>query len=48
MLSYKVDVVYVGVCVWRHLKQELAWAADKPLWIIRNAMLFKTVIQLMN
>ena len=28
------------VCVSRHLKEELAWAIDKQLWVI---MLFKTV-----
>ena len=48
MLSYKVGVAYVGVRVSRHLKQQLAWAGDKPLQIIRNTMLFITVIQLMS
>ena len=29
-------------------KEELAWATDKWLWGISNAMLFKTVIPLRN
>ena len=32
----------VNVCILRHLKEELAWAIDKWLWVISNKMLFKT------
>ena len=32
------------VCVSGHLKEQLAWARDKQIWAINNAMLFKTVI----
>ena len=39
-----VGMAYVGIHVSRHLKEELAWAIDKWLWIISNIMLFKTVI----
>ena len=39
-------VVYVNVHVLRHLKEELAWAIDKWLWVISNKMFFKTVIPL--
>ena len=39
-------VAYVNVCISRHLKEELAWAIDKWLWLIINIMLFKTVIPL--
>ena len=28
----------MNVCVSRHLKQELAWAIDKRLWIVSNIM----------
>ena len=42
----KVGVVYMNVHVSRHLKQELAWAIDKWLQVISNAMLFKTVLPL--
>ena len=31
-----VSVVYVGVQVWRHLKEELAWTADKWVQITCN------------
>ena len=40
MLVTKVGVVYVGLCVSRQLKEELAWATDNKL--ISN-MLFKTL-----
>ena len=39
-----MSVAYVGVHVSRCLKEELAWATDKRLWVIRNMMLFKTVL----
>ena len=40
-----MSVVYVGiVCILRHLKEELAWATDIWLWVIRNIVLFKTVM----
>ena len=35
------DVVYTGVCVLIHLKEELAWAIDKWLQVISNTMLFQ-------
>ena len=35
-----------GVHVSKRLKEELAWAIDKRLWVISNKMLFKTVIPL--
>ena len=41
-------MVCVCVCISRYLKEELAWAIDKQLWIISNIMLFKTVIPLRN
>ena len=44
----KVGVVYVNVRVSRCLKDELAWAIDKRLWVISNKILFKTVIPLRN
>ena len=46
--SYKVDVGYMGVHILRCLKEELAWATDKQLWVISNIMLFKTVLLLRN
>ena len=45
-LSLKVGVAYVNVHVLRHLKEELAWATDKWLWVISNTVLFKTVTPL--
>ena len=33
--SCKLGVAYVGMCILRLLKQELAWATDKELWVIR-------------
>ena len=42
----KVGVAYVNVHVLRHLKEELAWATDKWLWVISNTVLFKTVTPL--
>ena len=39
--SYKVDVVWH---VSKHLKEELAWATVKRLWVVSNVMLFNTVI----
>ena len=42
----RVGVAYVNVHVSRHLKEELAWAVDKRLWLIINTVLFKTVIPL--
>ena len=38
-------MAYVNVCVSRRLKEELAWAIDKRLWVVSNEMLFKTVIR---
>ena len=37
----KVGVVDIDVCVWSYLKEELAWAVDKRLWVISTIMLFK-------
>ena len=34
----------MNVCVSKSLKEELAWAIGKQLWVISNKMLFKTVI----
>ena len=35
-------MVYVGiVCILRHLKEELAWAADKRLLVISKVKPFK-------
>ena len=31
-------MAYVGVHVSRCLKEELAWATDKQLWVIRHMM----------
>ena len=36
-------MVYVGIHVSRHLKEELTWAIDKGLWPIVNVILFKTI-----
>ena len=44
----KVSVVYIHICVLRHLKEELGWAVDIQLWVFSNKMLFKTVIPLRN
>ena len=41
----KVGVVYMIVIhIVRHFKEELAWPADKQLWIISNLILFKQYI----
>ena len=42
----RVGVAYMNVRISRHLKEELAWAIDKWLWLIINTILFKTVIPL--
>ena len=44
----KVGVAYVNIHILKHLKEELAWAIDKQLWVISNKMIFKTVISLRN
>ena len=44
----KVGVAYINVSVPRHLKEELAWAIHKQLWVISNTMLFETVIPQRN
>ena len=41
-------MAYVNVRILRHLKEELAWAIGKWLWVISDKMLFKTVILLRN
>ena len=38
-------MAYINVHVSRRLKEELAWATDKHLWVISNQMLFKRVIR---
>ena len=38
----------VGVDILKDLKEELAWATDKRLWVINNIMLFKIFIPLRN
>ena len=41
----KMGVVYMSVIhIVRHFKEELAWPADKQLWIISNLILFKQYI----
>ena len=35
-------MVDLDVCVSSLLKEELAWATDKRLWVISNIMLFKS------
>ena len=42
----KVGVIDMDECVLSHLKEELAWAIDKRLWVISTIKLFKTVIVL--
>ena len=42
----RVGVAYVNVCISRRLKEELARAIDKQLWLIIYTMLFKTIIPL--
>ena len=37
-------LAYMNVHALGHLKEGLAWAIDKQLWVISNVMLFKTVI----
>ena len=34
-------MVDIDVCVSSYLKEELAWAVDKRLWVISTIMLFK-------
>ena len=36
----KVSMIDVGICLSSHFKEELAFAADKRLWIISTVMLF--------
>ena len=38
-LVIKVGVVDIDVRISSHLKEELAWAVDKRLWIISTIML---------
>ena len=39
-------MAYMNVWILRRLKEELAWAIDKLLWVSSNKMLFKTVVSL--
>ena len=34
-------MVDVDICMASHLKEELAWATDKRLWVISTIVLFK-------
>ena len=34
----------MNICISKYLKEELAWAIDKRLWVISNRSLFKIVI----
>ena len=38
--TFKLGMVCVDICISSHLKEELAWAADKRLWVISTIMLF--------
>ena len=40
-----MGVAYVNVRISKSLKEELAWAMDKWLWVVSNKILFKTVIR---
>ena len=44
----KVGVVDVDVHVSSHLKEELAWAADKRLRVISTIMLFKKQLYMLT
>ena len=44
----KVGVAYLNIHISTHLKEELVWIIDKQLQVIRNKMLFKTVVPLRN
>ena len=44
----KVDVVDIDVRVLSHLKEELAWAVDKPLWVISSIILFKKTVRMLR
>ena len=47
--AIKIGVACVGVVrVSGYLKEELAWATDKWLWVISNIMLLKIAISLRN
>ena len=37
----KVGVVDIDACISSHLKEELAWAIDRRLWVISTKILFK-------
>ena len=44
LFSYKGGCgIYVNLCVLRHLKEELAWAIDKWLWVISSKMLSEAI-----
>ena len=44
----KVGVVNVDVRISSHLKEELAWAVDKRLWVISTIMLFKKTVEVLR
>ena len=39
-------MVYINLCILRHLKEELPWVIDGRLWVVSNKMLFRTVMPL--
>ena len=43
-----MQVMYMDIHTSRHLKEELAWATDKRLWVIGDIMFFKVVMKLKN
>ena len=48
MQQYALFRVLDIICILMGLKEELAWTTDKLLWVIRNEILFRTVIALRN
>ena len=40
--SFEDGVVDIDINILSHLEEELAWTADKQLWIISTIMLFVT------
>ena len=43
-----VCVAYINICVSRRLKQELAWAIDKWLWVINSTVFSYAIKKLKN
>ena len=42
-MECRMGEVDVDIRISSHLKEELAWAADKQLWVISTTMLFKNI-----